>query len=234
MPHEELSYINLNQKLLRENVDEISYNIDNHEYIANRGKGGMLGSPTFLFITDISDDKASPSADGKELKRGKLKFHVSLPEQNRVHFAQGWDIVKDILIDNGVRSFKVVHEDERMSEGDGSQRGKDITIYTEYNPEKSLLDWQNIIQAITNNLVAENIPPGYETAREGPRADLAITGCKYVSYRYEKTDYMEQVLVGKIDNRCRNMIINVDNQPNPQFWQPAQQVAQNAILNPNI
>lgn len=184
MPKEDFSYKNLNGKLLpfiESSEDEVEQIKDRElGYIAARGDGEVI-KRAFIYMKKIGANSADVTLEGEVFKEYKLQFHISLPESDRVKYAQAWDIAKDILIENQVGFFKVAHERTKMSAKDGSQRGKDITIYAQSNPEKSLQDWQNILTDITEKLVRADIPPGYETSKTGLRADTAINGSNYIS-----------------------------------------------------
>jgi len=68
----------------------------------------------------------------------ELKFHISLPEtEHEEERAKGWDIIKYILINRGVNCFKIIRHGIKMSDVP-HQRGKDITIYTQYNPKADI------------------------------------------------------------------------------------------------
>lgn len=207
MPYEEFSYKNLNEKLYGDSKQKQIMG-EAEEYFAVAGSGGVL-QKGFIFLRKIAPVSTNESADGKIFKKHQLKFHISLPE-NELR-AEGWDIIKDILINKGVHFFKIVDAEHRMSESkvDGTyQYGKDITIYTHTNPEKTLDDWQEILQTITQKLVDADIPPGYETDRSGDRADSPIQGSNYISCRYEQGI--------PSPNPCTNLTINVPGQLEPQ------------------
>lgn len=66
------------------------------------------------------------------------------------------------------------------------QRGKEITVYLASNLEKTISDWNNILKKITETLVENEVPVGYQPSLVGDRADKKIDGTDYVTYRYEK------------------------------------------------
>lgn len=214
MPYEAFDFEPLNRRLLDEEQEEIIAD----GYFAMRGIGdGELGaSEDFIVVGADRPISSERCTAGRSFQRHQLKFHVSLPEDDgpespgtRVQYATGWNIVKNILIAHGVFSFKVAHRNVRMSAGNGSQRGKDITIETRQNAEKTVEDWQVILTEITEQLVAAGIPPGYETIRTGRRADREIPGSRYISMRYETSEpsrkdhaaYFRIEVVGQADNR---------------------------------
>lgn len=150
--------------------------VHHQNYLAGRSR--YLGDS---FITFVCEDEATIPVDHSQ----GLKFHISLPEDNQEQYAKAWNLIKDILIRHRVRYFKIVDENTKMSMGDGSQRGKDVTIFAQYNPEKSIGAWQELLQEITETLQQNNITPGYRPINSGHRADEPITGSNYISYRYE-------------------------------------------------
>jgi len=154
--------------------------------MALRGDKPGLMSGDFIILAKSPLPRES-CPEGIIFKKHELKFHVSLPEDNPEQFARGWDIVNDIIIENKIRQSKVAHEEVKMSSTkNGMQRGKDITIYAKYNPEKSFQDWKTILQTITDQLVAANVSPGYRQITSGSRYDNLINGSNYIGYRYEK------------------------------------------------
>lgn len=192
-----LSYEALNQKLIR--GDSPEKNVLHNGYFAKDNKKG--------FIELMAERNMAESCEeGDIFGKCNLKFHISLPETDRELYAQGWDIVKDIFIAEEVVYFKVAHEKSRMSksklsgEEEGSQRGKDITIYASCNPEFSSQDWLRVIKKVTIALANEYIPPGYETIKEGERADEPIKGNPYCSYRYENKKPAEDLIARAIDS----------------------------------
>jgi hypothetical protein len=130
-----------------------------------------------------AESVGTPTTEGKLLKAFGLKFHVSLPENNKEKFSAGWDIVKNILIANNVRSFKIIRSNFKMSD-DPDQAGKDVTIYSNMNPEKDASQWASILQEITAKLTAANIPPGYKSQGSQKHLEKAIEGSNYITYRY--------------------------------------------------
>lgn len=203
MPNGIFSYENLNQHFITNNGGPIVEPV----YVAGKGNGKFI-EKGFLFLRKVEISK-NVSQEGRIFSDLDLKFHISIPEDNRHQYADAWNIIKDILINYEVGLFKVAHENAKMSSAKG-QQGKDITIYTKRNSEKTLQDWQTILQKITERLVAANIPPGYQTSRIGPRADKAIRGSNYISYRYEKGEPEQDF--------CAQLEIDVPGQLEPQLF----------------
>lgn len=217
--HDLFSYRNLNKSLLRENQKSVV----GENYTAMQGDGKYIGPKGFIFVCkNYGAHKAEKSTkEGYQWATQGLKFHVSLPENDPEKYARGWDIVKDVLMRNGVRSFKVAHEDIRMSShpSDGSQRGKDITIYVEKNQEKDFDFWNKLHQEITDELVKAGIPPGYQPPALGRRGDKPINGSNYISYRYEKMDFPHVN-----DDLCQKMQVNNHLQKPPMEWGNSQAI----------
>ncbi len=138
---------------------------------------------SITYIGKLSDIKGDIADIVKEYG---LKFHVSLPEDNPEHYAQGWDIVCAIGTENKL-SFKVIRPGLNVSDSP-LQRGKDITIYAEINLEKNLADWKNIIQTITETLARAEISPGYQPVSSDEKTEYLVTGSHYISYRFEKKE----------------------------------------------
>lgn len=214
------SYRNLNQLLLSKNQKMVM----GKNYSAVQGDGKFIGPKGFIFVGKNSgaqiDEKSTE--EGYLWVMQGLKFHVSLPENDPEKYARGWDITKDVLMRNGIKSFKVAHENIKMSAHppDGSQRGKDITIYVEKNHEKDFDFWNRLHQEITDELVKAGIPPGYRPPELGRRDDKPINGSNYITYRYEKIDFPEIK-----DDLCQKMQVNNPNQKPPMEWKNSQVIA---------
>ncbi len=184
MPNPLFSYKNINQKLI---TDKEEYIRDLETgYKAELGDNRMVGSSEFIFL-GCMDDIGDETKEGNIANMHGLKIHISLPEWDRDKYAQGWDIIKDIIIESRLLCSKVAHENTRMSGGDGAQRGKDVTIYAEYHADKNADFWLRIAQRITQELTDNNIPPGYVTSNTGPRKDTILEGSNYITYRYDKS-----------------------------------------------
>lgn len=207
MPNLLFSYENLNQKLIHENAIQIK-DLET-KYYARRGDDKFIGSSSFIFL-GCNDNPGEETKEGDIASRYELKFHVSLPEWDREKYAQGWDIIKDIVIENRVSCSKIAHEEIRMSEGSGTQRGKDVTIYAKYHPDKDARFWLDIAEKITMKLRDNQIPPGYPTLETGSRRDFKLLGSNYISYRYERSDIPEN------NDIMRGLSINVSNQEAPR------------------
>lgn len=219
MPKENFSYENLNALgVVRD---------ETLKYLGGLGGKGKFVEKGFAFMWALEPTSKEKTQQGEIFEKYGLKFHISLPENDRKKYAEGWNRIKDILIDEDVKFFKVADENTRMSSRTG-QQGKDITIYTNRNPEKTANDWLNILIQITQSLVENEIPPGYQTCHkeEGERPDTEIKGSKYISYRYE---YEDESLV----DHCRNFNIDVYQPYEPLIYQPQEQMENTEIQDPN-
>ena len=223
---EDFSYKNLNTKYYENpshDKAKIMFDFNNIEYAvtANTPKYFFNFGQTYKIL---EEDKVAET----QILEWKLKFHISLPEQEKKFswypfgtinsnekisnnkkinaYEKGWNIVKRILIDNQVASFKVICAGKKMSEIEG-QAGKDITIYAYQNPDKTIKDWEKIIQEITEKLVNAGINPGYKVEDNKNKFELAIKGSQYVYYRYENNKKYK-----KDEDPCEKIEINVNNQ----------------------
>ncbi len=138
-----------------------------------------------------------------------LKFHISLPEDNDILRLKAWIIISDILIDNKINSFKTIQHGERMSK-DPNQRGKDITIYANFNPELDIQSWSHILKQITQSLTNEKIPPGFRTPNLIDNPEKPIAGSNYITYRYEDELEPKARLANRQLLKRMNLVINID------------------------
>jgi hypothetical protein len=107
-----------------------------------------------------------------------IKFHISVAniEDN---IERGWNIVLKHIIKNNIVNCKVIRDHLRSKMMiDKKQVGKEITVYIYKNIEKSVKDWEKIIQEITEDLAKNKIIPGPMAG-----SDNSIKGCNYISYR---------------------------------------------------
>lgn len=119
-----------------------------------------MGKQTPFLNFAFSPTETIKSEGSKRLRYGDLKFHISLPERDRILFVKGCNIIIGHFVKHEVGGFKVVRDHERMSYTVG-QEGKDFTIYTKFDKDKTLKDWKNIFETITRDLVKAGVPPGY-------------------------------------------------------------------------
>lgn len=203
------SYGNLN-KNLAEHKDALSSK--DEIYVAKRGNSNPSGWPqgsSFLYVMNTNkifmEIKEGECLDvhAELFFRHGLKFHISLPEDE---YAKSWPIVSDIFMQNQVALFKIPREGVKMSKShekdqeEGEQRGKDITVYAQFDRDFSSMKWGKIMQEITSALVAAGVKPGYRTVRkedhlaeENKRVDKSWYDNQghdnpYISYRYEKSE----------------------------------------------
>src|SRR5688572_21349085 len=60
----------------------------------------------FVMLASLADYEPV-KGEGEIFKDYGLKFHISLPENNKEMYAKGWQIVRDSLIEAKVNSFKI-------------------------------------------------------------------------------------------------------------------------------
>lgn len=141
-------------------------------------------------------------ADRTYQKTYRLKFHISLPEDDskvnstlskndRTYYEKGWDIIQKILRKHRVYHFKVADNQTRMSIRDNlndpDQSGKDITVYSDEQKGTfiSIRDWLVIMREITKELIKNEIPPGLRPVNKGERPVRYLEGNSYVFHRYD-------------------------------------------------
>lgn len=221
--------------------DKYSYEALN-DYFDNRGGGGFFeftdnhsacifpDSKAFIKVITGSSEDIMESEEGMIFFAYGLKFHISLPEDNKEQFNTGWRIISKILIENDINMFKVIRRGRKVSE-DPEQRGKDITIYVGNNPEKTLEDWKDILQQITEQLTLAGITPGYRAPGTVMKPEKPIPGSNYLTYHYhdEKTDASIWPEIDPLENS--SFKIEVSNQlPIPE-WKSVDSVHQDSITN---
>ncbi len=157
---------------------------------------------------DTDAEEAKPCKEGEFFKNNKLKFHIGLPENDEPMFEKGWNITKDILMNNNVGFFKIINKGLKMSDQIG-QEGKDITIYAYYDPDKDLAKWQSILQTINQHLIDAKIPPGKKPSGI-KKEERPISGSSYITYRYDIKSWPPEDLCAKI---TVNQNLADDNKP---------------------
>ena len=150
---------------------------DSTDYISlTRGSSG--------FSVDSPPREKSPF--GNSISRHRLKFHVSIPEEDHELKKRAFDLLIPIMMRYEV-SFKFLRESLKTY-NDPLQAGKVITIYTKDNLDKNKEAWERLIYEITSTLVQNGIPPGYRVGFNAPakvKPERKINGSNYVTYRYE-------------------------------------------------
>jgi hypothetical protein len=162
------------------------------------------------------------------------KFHVSIDDSEPDNIEKGWNLVKDILIENRVYASKVVAKGHQMVKTivlqEGLQRGKQITIYTSQHIDRDLQSWVALIRDITVSLTLNEVKPSFR-----PITDELINGSNYVTFRADGyTDELGNNF-GFVDDEnwldgvsheelaaYRGIMINppVENQPEVPNWEP--------------
>lgn len=172
------------------------------------------------------DEKAKSSEFGETAKSYGLKFHVSIPEWDRNLYKKGFDLLIPILMDAKV-DFKFLKSNLSMSTQTG-QAGKDITIYANMTPEKSFEDWQELINTMTETLVKNGVPPGYEVKSTKIKPEFKIKGCNYVTYRYENESKPSSVCRKRPKpDIVKLMEVTVKNQEKPILYTKQDALKQN-------
>lgn len=197
---DEFSYSNLNQKLVESEEEPKKL-----KFVKSRDKryvaSIMPREPNFIGISyyDVDADELEPCEEGKFIEANKLKFHISLPENNSNMFEKGWAITKNILMNHNVNSFKIIKAGIKMSDEVG-QEGKDITIYAYFNPEKDIASWELILKSINQQLIEAGVTPGRKPSGV-KKEQKAISGSDYITYRYERKwptdDICAKIALGK-------------------------------------
>jgi hypothetical protein len=158
-----------------------------------------------------------------------LKFHVSIPEWSDELYNKGFDLLLPFLMEQKVE-FKILKSNLKMSDQTG-QAGKDITIYANATPEKSLENWTDLITGITTILVKNGVPPGYLSEGVKQKPESRITGCNYITYRYEKERNKKNVRL-KTDP-VASIKIEVPDQEKPKCYVRQDESPQSRVsLNP--
>lgn len=137
----------------------------------------------FIGFTNVAFERTEPSPDGKIFKKYGLKFHISLPEMPSEDFSLGWDIICSALLAHQVASFKVIKPGLKMSDNP-DQRGKEVTVYADANPEKTVYAWAKLFNEITQALTVAKVPPGYRALDTPKKPEKILSDSNYVTYRY--------------------------------------------------
>lgn len=111
-----------------------------------------------------------------------------------------------------------------MSDTPG-QQGKEITIYADANPEKSLDDWQKILKLITERLANGNVPPGFKSTGTIDKPEGLVNGSSYITYRY----FDESGRYKKADISTLNLIKKIAGGVKDNGW-PVEDILQRVKL----
>jgi len=219
--------------ILKEQKDNIfSYDRLNEHF--NAGKARRLSdknskytamilplNPAFIALSSAAllEEYPESRGEGAIFKKYQLKFHVSLPDWNKDMFAEGWGIIRDILMQHRVTLFKVIRAGKSMSNTAG-QAGKDVTIYASDNPEKTLIEWGQICQELTEALVRANIPPGFRPHGTAGKREQSVAGSSYICYRYcdEAEENAKRASPWPAPDPCANLRVNVSGQRAIPEW----------------
>jgi hypothetical protein len=156
------------------------------------------------FFVYLEMQKPPDDIDGNIFPNRKFgwKFHVSIDDTDPNNIEKGWNLVKEILIRERVYTSKVVAKGRQMAETQvlekGSQRGKQITIYTTHHPDRRLDAWSKLVSEITRVLAENEIAPSHS-----PESDEPIEGSNYVSFRsdgYYNDKHNENVEFNRVED----------------------------------
>jgi hypothetical protein len=144
-------------------------------------------NPAFIFFMPVESsnkfaDENKACDEGTIFQILGLKFHISLPEDNKNILSQGFNIAKDILMKENI-FFKVIRSHLNISD-DIEQRGKIITIYAGNNPENDSKKWAKLLTILVEQLVSANIPPGYRVCGTTSKPEKILGNSHYITYRY--------------------------------------------------
>lgn len=194
-------YPDFSYKNLTRNLRKQFQKIDSNGYWAFLGGAGNSTSfylvnsskPSALKTTLFHNRNATYLATLPVYVQYKLQFHIALSEEkNNLHAyearGQAWDIIKDILINHEVRDFKIIRSTEAMSDSeDGHQTGKDVTDDAYIEPQRSLAEWNTILNEIHAKLLEYNVPLPSKGAKSSSQRgkEYPILGTPIITYRYD-------------------------------------------------
>jgi hypothetical protein len=121
------------------------------------------------------------------------KLHISINDKGLANLIKGWNLVKNILIDNEIKTFKVIKPNQNLCD-DAIQCGKQITIY-QFRDERTLQFWQELIEKIEAELTQAGVEPDKKAPIDEPifeshffsyRSDEGESG-KYISSKDAKS-----------------------------------------------
>lgn len=128
-----------------------------------------------------------------------LKLHVSLDTHPEGNIEKGWEIVRNILMENDVNYFKIIRPEQlKKSSNYLEDPGREITIYAfrendcQFDGGKPSTDhvkrFEKIIEEITCKLAEAGVQPAAL-----PKKDTAIEGSNYISWRNDNDRKLVQV-----------------------------------------
>jgi hypothetical protein len=142
-------------------------------------------------VVEGGDHVAYLLKNSNKTEKNGLKFHVNIDPND---LERVWPKLLDIFLVYQVDYFKVVRPDLFEQADDDRYTGKQITIYTYANKEKSVDAWYEIIKVIEKMLIAEGCQPG----RLHP-ANKMIMGSRFISYRNDRHPDPDKIYISDID-----------------------------------
>lgn len=138
-----------------------------------------------------------------------FKMHVAIDDtHNRIaidsNLERGYNIVDQILRKNRVFHYKVVRPGVKMDQDLSRlcQARKQITIFSgEEGPNRSLAEWEQIMDEIVLTLVDQEVEPKPELIGE---QDVRVKGSRYITYRCDNK------YSGKPENNDEPKLKNTD------------------------
>lgn len=104
-----------------------------------------------------SESESESDSDQAENLKNRKKFHLTIAVDTIEEFLAACNIAYQELAKNKVASFKIITWDMYKAVWTGDQAGKNISIYAYKQPH---LNWQHILDVITQKLKAANVRPG--------------------------------------------------------------------------
>lgn len=130
-------------------------------------KEGQFIEFGYSLLTD--EEKQNPA----DVSNVGWKVHLSIDDSNKVNLAMGFDLIKDIVIDEQLTCKVVMPIADFYL--DIERNGRQITIYDCGNVNK---DWENILNRMENSLIENGI-----NFTHTPPGDRPIQGSLIISYR---------------------------------------------------
>lgn len=128
------------------------------------------------YTAHFSSKSGFISVYNEEKEEGKLgygwKFRISI-KNYKDNLKNGWNVVKDILVDYEINSFKLYMDELELSK---AQKGKQITIYAFDNPNFN--KWEELFTRIEKKLREMRI-----ISDQPVQSDRRVPGSNYISYR---------------------------------------------------
>lgn len=152
--------------------------IGDTEYRATVSKDGFLTLRTKECEAALITTGANPPG---------WKLHISVDDENN-NLIKAWDCIIDVFLKHKL-SFVKIQKLENIKDNidEPWDCGRQFTIYMQQNPEKTIEEWQALMNEITDIFVRENIRPGYLNP-----TTKRIEGSSYFSYKNDKNPKLEK------------------------------------------